>query len=393
MEKKRNRRKQGLFSFSATGKILPSGLRLWFSRGLLLPGIALMLAGCLQPEEPDGRRLREIVADNYPEGGVFIGATDGSDSFTGGTTNDSLVMDREYSYVTPENDFKQSSIHPEPAVWDWSRADPWKQHIADNGQVLRMHCPIGPQCSAWAKDDARTAQELEDNLRQFMQAVCARYNGTPGFLWMDVVNETLVRGEWHENKAGTASWECPWFLMGQDGDPNLSPRYIRIAFETANQHAPDIKLIFNHHEGPNVEDSWEIIKQTVAYLRGLGLRVDGIGWQAHVDEGVDTPENLDKLRALIDWARANDLEFHVTEASVWLKNGNTPEEREKQAVTYANILSVLLEKRAAGIVAWNTWHIAGLGTWHWEWFPALFDGLYKAKPAYYAIQEVLENPP
>jgi len=393
MGKKRTHWNNRPFLFSLNSTKTLGYRRKQFLPALLLFMVAIMLVQCIEPEEPTGRRLREIVVDDYPADSIYIGATDGSDSFTSGTTNDSLVMDREYMYVTPENDFKQHSIHPEPYVWDWSRPDPWKQHIVDNDQVLRMHCPIGPQCSAWAKDDSRTALELEENLREFMQMVCVRYNGEPRFLWMDVVNETLVRGAWHENKAGTASWECPWFLMGQDGDPNQTPRYIRIAFEIATQYAPDIKLIFNHHEGPNVESSWEIIKQTVAYLRGLGLRVDGIGWQAHVDEGVDTPENLDKLRALIDWAHANDLEFHVTEASVWLKNGNTPEEREKQAVTYANILSVLLEKRAAGIVAWNTWHIAGLGTWHWEWFPALFDGLYKAKPAYYAIQEVLENPP
>jgi len=359
---------------------------------LVLVAAALLLAQCIPPE-PDGRRLRDIVMEDYPEGSLFIGATDGSDSFTGGPTNDSRVMDREYMYVTPENDFKQHTIHPEPGVWDWSRPDPWKDHVAANDQVLRMHCPIGPQCSVWAKEDARTALELEQNLREFMQSVCIRYNDASRILWMDVVNETVIQGAWHRNKEGSRAWECPWFLMGQDGDPNRTPRFIRIAFEIATEYAPDIKLIFNHHEGPNVEASWELIRQTVSYLRGLGLRVDGIGWQAHVDAGVDTPENLDRLRALIDWAHANDLEFHVTEASVWMKNGNTAEEREKQAATYANILSVLLEKRASGVVAWNTWHIADVRTWHPEWFPALFDAFYRAKPAYYALQEVLENPP
>jgi len=363
------------------------------SAALVLAGAALVLARCAPPEVPEGRRLREIVADLYPQGSLFVGATDGSDSFTSGPTSDSVVMDREYMYVTPENDFKQHTVHPGPGVWDWSRPDPWKEHVASNDQVLRMHCPIGPQCSEWAEEDHRTAQELEQNLREFMQAVCQRYNGEPRFLWMDVVNETVIQGDWHRNQAGTGHWECPWFLMGQDDDPDHTPRYIRIAFEVATQHAPDIRLIFNHHEGPSAQASWELIQRTVAYLRGLGLRVDGIGWQAHVDAGVDTPENLDGLRALIDWAHGNGLEFHVTEASVWLKHGNTPEERERQAATYANTLGVLLEKRATGRVAWNTWHIADLGTWHWEWFPALFDARYSAKPAYYAVQAVLEDPP
>lgn len=379
------------FPCNPRGRLAGFGGRL--PAALVLLAAALLLAPCIPPEEPAGRRLRDIVAEDYPEGSLFIGATDGSDSFTAGVTNDSLVLDREYMYVTPENDFKQHTIHPEPGAWDWSRPDPWMQHAAESDQVLRMHCPMGPQCSVWAREDHRTAAELEQNLREFMQAVCVRYNGEPRVLWMDVVNETVIRGDWHRNKEGSETWECPWFLMGQDGDPNETPRYVRIAFEIATRHAPDIKLVFNHHEGPNVGASWERIKRTVAYLRGLGLRVDGIGWQAHVDAGVDTPENLDMLRALIDWAHANDLEFHVTEASVWLKNGNTPEEREKQAATYASILGVLLEKRATGVVAWNTWHIADVRTWHAEWFPALFDATYRAKPAYHAVQEVLEDPP
>lgn len=393
MEKKSAPIKDRSFLFPGKSTETFTHRRMRILPALLLPVIALTLVHCTPPEEPTGRRLREIVADNYPEGSLFIGAATGSDSFRLWPTNRSLLMDREYMYVTPNNDYKQSRIHPEPGVWDWSRADPWLQQVVENDQVLRMHCPVGPQCSVWAKDDARTAPELETNLREFMQAVCERYNGTPRFSWMDVVNETLVQGAWHENKEGTASWECPWFLMGQDSDPNQTPLYIRTAFEVADQYAPDIKLIFNHHEGPNVEGSWEMIKQTVAYLRDLGLRVDGIGWQAHVDEGVDTPENLDLLRALIDWAHANDLEFHITEASVWLKNGNFPAEREKQAATYRNIVRVLLEKRSSGIVAWNTWHISDALTWHWEWFPAIFDWQFEAKPAYYAIQEELENPP
>ena len=106
-----------------------------------------------------------------------------------------------------------------------------------------------------------------------------------------------------------------------------------------------------------------------------------------------TPENLDRLRALITWAHTNDLEFHITEASVWLKQGCTEPELEKQAETYRNIVRVLLEQRAGGVVSWNTWHISDFRTWHGEWHPALFDRLYNPKPAYYAIQDELEHPP
>lgn len=345
-----------------------------------------------EPPLPLGRRLRDIVAEKYPDGDVLIGGTTGSWCFISKSTNQSIVMDREFSYVTPENDFKQHTIHPSPEVWNWSDADAWKQHIIDNSQILRMHCPIGPQCSIWAKDDSRTSAELETNLREFLQAVCERYNDQPGYEYMDVVNETIVSGNWHENKNGIA-WECPWFIIGQDTDPHQTPLYIKIAFEIAKKYAPNLKFIFNHHEEPAEEDSWLKITQTVHYLREGGLRVDGIGWQAHVDAGWDTSENLNKLRSLIDWTHNNDLEFHITELSVWLKNGYSASELQKQAQTYRNILSAMLEKRSNGELAWNTWHISDARGWHTGWFPSLFDWNYKAKPAYYALQDILENPP
>lgn len=336
---------------------------------------------------PNGDRLRDIVARNYPTGNVLIGATTGTALLKSDTGR---IMDREFSYVTPENDFKQWSYHPDPDTWTWERADAWVQHISENGQTLRMHCPVGPQCSPWAQDDSRTAEELEINLREYLRAVCERYNGVPGFDYMDVVNETTNDNEWHKNKPDTG-WECPWYIIGQDTDKNKTPLFIKMAFEIANKYAPDMKLIYNHHEDMNAEGSWRLIKDTIGYLRAAGLRVDGIGWQAHVDNGWATPENNAKLRELINWAHGNNLEFHVTEASVWQKNGVTPETLVEQAYTYAKIVEILLEKRSSGVVGWNTWHIDDGTGWHQEWYGAVFDSTFTAKPAYYALQNTLEN--
>lgn len=351
--------------------------------------ISLFLINCskktLTPPELSDRTLREIVDDKYSDGTIIIGGTTGSWAFG---TNTGLIMDREFNYVTPEDDFKQTIIHPDPTSWNWDRSDAWLQHIIDNNQILRIHSPIGPQCSAWAKDDIRTAEELETNLREFLIAVCQRYNGNQGIEYMDVVNETIINGAWHTDKPGT-SWECPWYKIGLDNDTNQTPLYIKMAFEIAQEYAPDIKFIYNHHESDL--DSWKLIKETIIYLKNNGLRVDGIGWQAHVDNGFATTENMNGLRNMIDWAHSNDLEFHITEASVWLKNGNSQTYLEEQAATYKAILEVLLEKRSTGKVGWNIWHIDDGHGWHTEWYPSLFDDNYVAKPAYYAIQEVLEN--
>lgn len=336
---------------------------------------------------PSGRRLRDIVAEKFPDGRVLIGGTTGSWSFGRPT---GAVMDREFGYVTPENDFKQSIIHPDPDTWNWARADAWVQHVAEKKQVLRIHGPVSPQCSAWAKNDERTPEELEGLMRQYTTALYQRYNGKPGFISLDVVNETVVKGKWHTNKSG-GRWEVPWYAIGKDTDENHTPLYIKMAFEIAKRHAPDFKLIFNHHEDMNEEGSWQLIKETIRYLRAAGLRVDGIGWQAHVNNGWATPANIENLQRLIDWAHANDLEFHVTEASVWIKDGLTPEALALQADTYGGIVTALLEKSGTGEVGWNTWHIDDPHSWNRRWHGGLFDDKYAAKPAYYAIQKALEQ--
>lgn len=352
---------------------------------ILLQTGLLTTAGWAAPPMPTGPRLRQIVADNYPNGNVFIGATTGSWSFG---TDQAVLMDREFSYVTPENDFKQSVVHPTPTEWNWSRADAWVQHIRDNRQVLRIHGPISPQCSRWARDDSLRSAALEQNMREFFSALCQRYNGVPGFEYIDVVNETVVNGRWHTDKPGDTGWECPWYRIGVENDRARTPLYIRYAFEIAAEYAPDFRLVFNHHESPAQQSSWTLIKDTIYGLMNRGLPIHGIGWQAHVDVGWDTPVNLAALSDLITWAHTNDLNFHITEQSVWI-NDTSPESLEAQARTYRSIVEVLLQHRHAGVVTWNTWHISDAHGWKTEEFPSLFDTEYRPKPAYYALQELL----
>ena len=102
---------------------------------------------------------------------------------------------------------------------------------------------------------------------------------------------------------------------------------------------------------------------------------------------------MNKLDALIDWAHANRLSFHITENNVWLRDDK--KDYQAQAQTFEAILRLLLKKRNGGVVTWNVWNLSDRDSWKKKrkLEGCLFDRNYRAKPAYYALQKVLGNPP
>ena len=120
----------------------------------------------------------------------------------------------------------------------------------------------------------------------------------------------------------------------------------------------------------------------------------GSAGRPHIDVGWEQESsNMERLDALINWAQANQLSFHVTEKNVWLREEE--KDYQAQANTFAAILRLLLKKRNRGVVTWNVWNLSDRDSWKKKerLEGCLFDRQYRAKPAYYALQRLLENPP
>jgi len=351
------------------------------------------------------RPFREIIEEKYSGSEFYIGASLNHSELGG--KQEALVA-REFSYVTPGLDFKQPWIMPEPNVWTWKKADEWIERAEKHKWVLRLHCPVSPQASKWAKDPVRTPKELDRAFRDYLTGICKRYNDEKVVRWIDVVNETVESsGAWHTFKAGKG-WMMPWERIGyidvdEKAYPHLDgciPIYIVESFRIAQEYAPNLKLILNQHAGMEPA-MWNKIKDTVRYLRDQGLRVDGIGWQAHIRiaKGGNQWETgmvpMEELSRLIDWAHANDLEFHVTENNI-LSDDLNKQNLELHKEIYGELMKVLISKQSSGVIAWNLWDVMHADerkkTGRITCRIGLWDQNLEPTPACIHLHELLENP-
>ena len=343
-----------------------------------------------EKKEEKVESFKKIVSDNYDVNKFKLGATL---NFYQLNSNVQQLFLEEFNYTTAENSFKQTIVHPDPNTWNWERVDAFINFANTHNIEMRVHGPVGPQSSVWAKDDSRTIEELSKNYQDFLVELCKKINNQKNVKWIDVVNETIAsNGQWTDKKDGTDKWENPWTQIGKNDDG--IPNYIIKSFEIADQHAPNVSLVFNQHAGMQPV-MWDRVKETILYLKNKGLRVDGLGWQSHLRDNVVlslNKENLDYLLSLIDWAHQNDLDFHITEIDYRLV-GNSPNATNfnRQAQGYTNILKSLIAKRSSGVVTFNTWGIYDKNNISSHEFKYIYDSNLNPKKAVDEMKIALKN--
>ena len=60
------------------------------------------------------------------------------------TTKEVLFL-KDFKYLTPANDAKQSKVHPRPGVWDWKNIEDFISFSNKHKLQVRIHGPISPQ--------------------------------------------------------------------------------------------------------------------------------------------------------------------------------------------------------------------------------------------------------
>lgn len=208
---------------------------------------------------------------------------------------------------------------PEQGVFNFTEGDVVTGFAEENGQILRCHALVWhSQLAPWVEEGEWTAEELRQIIIDHVTEVAGYYKGKC-YAW-DVVNEAL-------NEDGTYRESVFYEVLGEE--------YIKLAFQVASEIDPDAKLYYNDYNlespGPKAEGAVRIVEM----LQEEGIKVDGIGMQAHLIAG-DAPSLDDQIAVMQSYA-ATGVEVAVTELDVRIELPTNETNLEWQSNVYRDV--------------------------------------------------------
>jgi endo-1,4-beta-xylanase len=362
---------------------------------------ALSLSPAAVEQTADAPGLKGLVPK-----GLLIGAainqaqSDGRDA-----VSDAIVIS-QFNSISPENLLKWEKVHPTADGYDFPPADRYVAFGGEHGMAIIGHTLVWhQQTPAWVfagKDGGKADRDmLLARMRSHIETVVGRYRGK--IHGWDVVNEAL-----EEDGTLRAS---PWRdIIGDD--------FIAHAFEYAHRADPGAELYYNDY------NLWNPAKRAGALriakqLTDRGLRIDGIGEQAHWM--IETP-TLGQIEATIADIADAGLKVHLTELDVDVlprdagmygadlskkaqykaetdiyAKGLPAEGQQQLARRYAQIFELVLKHRDR-IDRVTFWGVTDAHTWLNNFpipgrvnHPLLWDRAGKPKRAYEAVVGVLQG--
>lgn len=186
----------------------------------------------------------------------------------------------QFNRVTAENDMKWQLLEPQPGQLEFGPADAFvayaeRHGMEVHGHTLLWHHQVPPWVFQNEAGGPATRTQLLERLDRHMGALAQHFGGRVRY-W-DVVNEAFA----DDGSLRDTPWRT---IIGDD--------YIEQAFRLAGKHFPDSKLVYNDFsmEKPGKRDA---VVALVRQLRAGGVRIDGVGTQAHFQLASPTLEAID----------------------------------------------------------------------------------------------------
>ena len=310
------------------------------------------------------------------------------------------LIKNQFSSLTAENVMKWEEIHPKKNKYNFKISDLIVTMAQENDQDLIGHTLVWHnQIPEWVtrNPDGSLVEKnkLFDNITQHISSVAGRYSGK--IKGWDVVNEAILDdGSFRKNDF--------YNIAGED--------YIFKSFEIAQNVDPSAELYYNDFSmyKPEKCDAAIIVANRI---RDKGIRIDGIGLQAHW--GLDYPSIEEIERSIIKIHEAG-YKVHFTELDIdvlpnlWEIEGADLSDNFKSndelnpyrkhlpdsisnllANRYSEIFDLFV-KHSKKIERVTFWGLSDGHSWKNDWpakgrtnYPLLFDRKNKPKQAYQDI--------
>ena len=355
------------------------------SKKILILSLALITLGLAACDKEKLTPLKNTYKDYF-----LIGNIINHEYMSGGHFD---ILKTHFNIATCENVMKPDHLAPplKGLPYLWRDADIMvnlmrENHIQVHGHTLIWH----NQTRAWLTSG--TPEEVKENMINHINTVLNHFRGR--VISWDVVNEAMADGitdpsNWRSCLRQNSGWY-----------QQLGPDYIELAFRTARDTDPDIKLYYNDY-GLNDRRKATAVRNMVKDIndrykaegnsRNL---IDGIGMQGHYGLWVnvaDVRNSLQMFREIgVEVSISElDIEIHLTNSGQWgvNKHSDVP---EAQAVIQARMYATLfnLFREYSDIIERITfWGIDDKTSWKSIGNPLLWDAELNPKPAFFGVSD------
>jgi endo-1,4-beta-xylanase len=347
--------------------------------------------------EPGTSTIRGAYADDF-----LIGVALNSAQVDGRNAKAGEIAARQFSAITPENELKWQSVHPQPDRYEFRTSDAYaefskKKDMKLIGHTLVWHSQTPDWVFQGETGESATREILLKRMREHIHTVVGRYKGR--IKGWDVVNEALSDG------GPNILRDSPWRkIIGDD--------FIDQAFRFAREADPDAELYYNDYglENERKRDN------CVRLMRGLierGVPISGVGTQSHfhldhpaiteVEKTIQafsglgikvmiTELDVDVLPSRGNFGNADISRREQGDDSLNPYKGGLPAEiQEKLAKRYGDLFEVYMRHRKS-ISRVTFWGLDDGQSWLNNFpiqgrtnYPLLIDRELKPKPAFFTV--------
>ncbi len=279
------------------------------------------------------------------------------------------VVAHHFNRLTAENAMKFEPLCPTSAQCDYGEADEIAAFARKHGMQMTGHTFVWHRMHpTWPLVDGakRASKELvTQRLQQHIATLVERYADVVDN-W-DVVNEAIsdTADKTYRDGAEGSKWHAAYG----------GPEFIQVAFaaaaDAAAKHDPDVKLFYNDYNVVKADKRAKVLEM-VRWLRKAGVRVDGVGLQAHWN--IDWPPIAD-VRAAIDELAAENLLVKISEIDisvyalddwgkeVWQPEGEYTAELDERLAQRYRELFMLFEEKKDVVTSVTFWGIHDDRSW------------------------------